>query len=406
MSNNSIVEHRDNYYYVEAREEYIEICKASTYKKPMKNGAKSKASPYCKALILAILENWLNNKRGKGEDLVVYMSYPQWIDAMYGMFGRNVIIDSIDELIGEGLISREPYKMFGRDSFQYRLNCQELNRRIKLLPERDPDDVYPRTSLKVNATSLKVNGSDLQVNASSLKRDGYPLKSKRNIESNIESTKKLKEEESIANEVSASEPLAPSVALSPASQSSLSSFPQEETQEEQSPIATVTTGNDQSVEQKSLMPDLPTKASSKKKEKHTEPLTPKKVPEMPGADMEWGTKKCMLMFDAWRGHILIGYYKLSQASTCAKGLAEQYTEEDVRRVYQSMSEDAFWQEKGLDICNVSNNIHKEIKKTKRQKQPIPVQSGATERPSFLVSEEKRQRNLERQRARSLASGNE
>jgi hypothetical protein len=163
------------------------------------------------------------------------------------------------------------------------------------------------------------------------------------------------------------------------------------------------TRNVQSIEQQSLLPVEKPKSSSKKKEKHTEPLAPKEPPKPPSDDMPWGTKKCLLIFDAWRGHTLIGHYKLTQASTCAKGLAEQYTEDEVRRVYQSMSEDAYWQEKGLDICNVANNIHKEIKKAKRQKQPLPSQ--ATERPAFLVSEETRQRNLDRLRQRAIASGN-
>src|SRR6266849_4255024 len=115
MSNNSIVEHRANYYFVEFREEFLIVCMNSTYKKP----GKSTASPHCKALILAILENWTNNKRGKKEDIAIFMTYPQWIDSMYGMFGRTVIIDSLDELIGDGLLFKEPYKMFGKNTYKY-----------------------------------------------------------------------------------------------------------------------------------------------------------------------------------------------------------------------------------------------------------------------------------------------
>ena len=106
------------------------------------------------------------------------------------------------------------------------------------------------------------------------------------------------------------------------------------------------------------------------------------------------------MFDAWRGHILIGYYKLSQASTCAKGLAEQYTEEEVRRVYQAMSEDEYWQEKGLDICNVSNNIHKEVKKAKRQTKADRGKPTTT----VKVDDDIAKRNLERMRAAIAAQG--
>src|SRR5437667_11134130 len=126
MSHNSVIEHRANYYFVEFREEYLIICLNCTYRKPDTPKTKCKASPYCKAFILAILESWTNDKRGKSEDLAVYMTYPQWINAMYGMFGRCVIIDSLDELIGEGLISKEHHKMYDKNTFKYILNHQEL----------------------------------------------------------------------------------------------------------------------------------------------------------------------------------------------------------------------------------------------------------------------------------------
>jgi len=205
VSNNSIVEHRGSYFYVEFREEYLIICCNCTYKKVPAGKSKNKASAYCKAFILAILESWTNDKRGRGEDLAIFMSYPQWINAMYGMFGRNVIIDSLDELIGEGLISKEPYKMYGRDSFKYRLNYQELNRRIKLLPEREPHQKHPQVDMKHSQTDPYTNQSDQFTskrypitNQSVAFTEGrVPSSSKRNIESpknhDIEPSKKEEE---------------------------------------------------------------------------------------------------------------------------------------------------------------------------------------------------------------------
>jgi|SRR5882762_265824 len=177
MSNNSVIEHRANYYFIELREEYLHICQGCSYRK-----SKSKASPHCKAFILAILESWTNDKRGKGEDLSIYMTYPQWTEAMYSMFGRCVIIDSLEELIGEGLISREKHRMYGKDTYKYRLNCQELNHRVKDLPEREPKHTRP----KVDASTNRRDNSE---DASKSKRDTRllvdddPSKSKRNIES-------------------------------------------------------------------------------------------------------------------------------------------------------------------------------------------------------------------------------
>src|SRR6266568_3752774 len=70
----------------------------------------------------------------------------------------------------------------------------------------------------------------------------------------------------------------------------------------------------------------PTKGKAKKQaEPKTE--TPKSPPAEPPSDMAWGTRKCLLWFDYWRGGILIGKFKLMQASTCAKGLAAQFDEQ-------------------------------------------------------------------------------
>lgn len=135
MSNQSIIEHRANMYYVEFREEYLALALACTYKKPT---GKSKASPYCKALILAIAEGWTNNKRGC-KDLTFYMTYEQWGESMYGMFSRPVIIDSVSELVGEKLLSREIFRVGGKDTFRYLFNHTEVNARLKSLEAKEPN---------------------------------------------------------------------------------------------------------------------------------------------------------------------------------------------------------------------------------------------------------------------------
>jgi hypothetical protein len=176
MSNNSIIEHRGSYHFVPLREEFLVLCQNCVYKKPDTAKSKNKASPHCKAFILAILESWTNDKRGSGS-LAVFMTYRQWGDSMYGMFGRNAIIDSLDQLIGEQLVAREPYKMHGKDTFQYYLNYREVNRRLKALPERTPNQKLPQgfydpfageadeeTGLLVNATGLLINATGLLVN--------------------------------------------------------------------------------------------------------------------------------------------------------------------------------------------------------------------------------------------------
>lgn len=149
----SIIEHKSNMFYVELREDYLRVCQQCSYQKQVKGQVKSKSSPYCKALILAIMENWTNNKRGSGK-LAVFMSYRQWSDEMYSMFGRTTIIDSIDELIGEGLLSREAYKMStGQDTFQYILNYKEVNKRIRDLPECEIATTRPKVDMSHPSTS-------------------------------------------------------------------------------------------------------------------------------------------------------------------------------------------------------------------------------------------------------------
>ncbi len=118
--------HPTDLYYIEFRQDYLLICRDCAYKKS-KNGKKSKASPHCKALMLAVLERWMACKK-EGEP--VYLSISKWIEALYGMYGRNVIIDSLDELAGEGLIFRRGCKTRGGEMYGYLLNTDELNTRL------------------------------------------------------------------------------------------------------------------------------------------------------------------------------------------------------------------------------------------------------------------------------------
>lgn len=157
MSNHSVIEHRANYHYVKVEEDYIAIC------------LKGEASPHCKALILSILEQWTNTKRDKHEEPVVYMTYPQWIKATYWYHGRNVIIESLQELVDAGFITRKPYHLSnGKDTFAYVLNVNAVQEAIKALPEKSPNDPLPSFNLNAfknkrvpNQTRPKSNGSDV-----------------------------------------------------------------------------------------------------------------------------------------------------------------------------------------------------------------------------------------------------
>ncbi|HEX3642700.1 MAG TPA: hypothetical protein VHV10_15550 [Ktedonobacteraceae bacterium] len=116
--------------------------------------------------------------------MAIYMTYPMWLEELHGLFGRNVIIDSLDELLGEGLISRDKHKMYGKDTYKYLLNYKELNLRIKLLPQgkaftNKRDETSETVTNQSDAFTCKPD-SRLQVNEDAFTKG-------RNIESNIES---------------------------------------------------------------------------------------------------------------------------------------------------------------------------------------------------------------------------
>src|SRR5260221_1255481 len=147
------------------------------------------------------------------------------------------------------------------------------------------------------------------------------------------------------------------------------------------------------------MPPAPDKAKQNGKgkgkpapPKEEIPTPPKTAPVEPHAGMQWGTRKCMQWFDYWRSGLLIGKYKLTQASTCAKGLAEQFSEEQVKQARSDMSEDPYWIARGgCDICDVANNIHRYLNKKLK---PTSQANGEKPRaaalaPEHIVNERKR-----------------
>ncbi len=139
MSNHSIIEHRANYHYFKLEEDYVLICSFG------------KQYPQCKAAILAILEHWMNDKRAKSQDEHIYMTYPEWIDNMYGLFRRNTIIACLDELVQEKFVVRRPCVRYGKETFEYMLNIRLVQERLKQLEERDEKNCRPN----LNASKFK-----------------------------------------------------------------------------------------------------------------------------------------------------------------------------------------------------------------------------------------------------------
>src|SRR5690348_7649618 len=131
MSNHSVIEHRANYHFIKVEEDYVLI------------RSSGKQYPQCKAIILGILEHWTNDKKSKGQDVHVYMTYPEWIDNMYGLFRRSTIIACITELEDEGLLTRKPCRRHGKDTYEYTLNIQAVQDKLKQLSERTEKNTRP-----------------------------------------------------------------------------------------------------------------------------------------------------------------------------------------------------------------------------------------------------------------------
>src|SRR5437879_10067816 len=171
MSLHSIIEHRANYYFLKLEEDYVEICQGK--------------HKHCKAAILSILENWMNSKRAttsRESDLYVYLSYPQFVKQMFGLYERSTVITSLKELEQEGLILKRPFKdVFNQVTFEYRLNCSVVQQKLFELSDK------PATggSVNLNGGSVEIDGGSFEnKRGGSVNLDEPPFKNKSNIEYN------------------------------------------------------------------------------------------------------------------------------------------------------------------------------------------------------------------------------
>jgi hypothetical protein len=173
MSNHSVIEHRANYHFFKLEEDYVQICQGG------------EQYPQCKAAILAVLEHWINDKKTKGQDVYIYMTYPEWIDALYGLFRRSHILACLNELVSDKLILRRPCRRGGKDSYEYTLNVGIIQEKIKQLPERTDKNTRPNLNASKfkrvqKQTGVNLNGNTRpNLNASS----SDASKNKRNIDS-------------------------------------------------------------------------------------------------------------------------------------------------------------------------------------------------------------------------------
>jgi hypothetical protein len=111
-------------FFVALRQDLVLLCvQQCTHRKD-----NSKASPYCKALILSILDHWTYDNLSKKKNADIHITTNQWEALMYGMFKRKAIMDSLYELCKEGWIERTGFKAGsgGREQYRYTLKHETI----------------------------------------------------------------------------------------------------------------------------------------------------------------------------------------------------------------------------------------------------------------------------------------
>jgi len=182
MSSNSVIEHRANYHYIQMSEEYLLIC------------SKGNASPHCKALILSVLEQWTNTKRDSNQPLdSIYMTYPQWEQALYYLYSKNIIVACLTELLAEKMIARKEHRSpNGKNTYTYELKIEEVQTALKALPDKSTKDLLPRLDAFKNAPRKTQSKEDAvkfdRETQSNLTDDAVKLG--RNVSSYIDSSQK------------------------------------------------------------------------------------------------------------------------------------------------------------------------------------------------------------------------
>jgi hypothetical protein len=166
-------------------------------------------------------------------------------------------------------------------------------------------------------------------------------------------------------------------------------------------------------------PPKPAKARKKKTNVSLTDATPVPIPEKPTSDEPWTPLTCLKLADYYRGEPLpeserkdSPYQKAVQAAISLVN-RQRMTYEQVDVVFRYMKgidaslKDDWWTDKKVDLWHVAEHCTVKLRERERKARKTElVVSGpapcSPERPSVLISEEKRQRNLERLRVLAQA----
>jgi len=286
--------------------------------------------------------------------------------------------------------TKEQYRC-EKDNYQPVPNTNRLDHTEVVEPVRIANEPVPYTNKPVLHTNTSVPYTNEPVRDVSSKVPPYIT--------DINITKD-KEEESTANEILVVEPIAPNVALSPSFQSYLSLSSQEEKEEEKSPIVTATTRNDQSVEQNTLIA-----------------VDTSVPPVMPPETAKWCAETVVQIVEARLNKRFLEVVRSKsqksqrerQLDAGKKIIAAKVTREEFISAYDNRN-DQWWVERNgvLTVvemaANTQNKVMRtlEVLETIEKKKPtggrvidISSRSSSEARPSFLVSDEAKQRHLKK-----------
>ncbi len=190
MTQHSIIEHRANYFYVRLEDDYLALCERVNQEiEELELPERSTSGPAdCKAMMLSILEHWMNSKKLTAkceEDLYVYLTYDEWAHQLRYRYKRSVIIRCLKEMPLEGQwldeqgeihVGLMKSKHHIQNTYAYMLNVQVVQGLLSQLPEQSPYGPRPKILLgrpkksRSEINDIKENG--LKING--LKTDDIP----------------------------------------------------------------------------------------------------------------------------------------------------------------------------------------------------------------------------------------
>lgn len=188
MTQHSIIEHRANYFFIRLEDDYLAMHeKINEEIEALGLPERQDSGPAdCKAMISAVLEQWMNSKRPNAkceEDLFVYFTYDEWEHQLRYRYKRSTIIRCLKEMPMEGQwldeqdeihVGTIKVRHYIQNTYAYMLNTPVVQGLLAALPDQSPYGPRPKTPLgRPRKNHSKINGLKKDgINLNRLKTDG------------------------------------------------------------------------------------------------------------------------------------------------------------------------------------------------------------------------------------------